>query len=89
MTVCTAPGLCLSRIAPDGAVHLTPFGEIVQEEWERTAALRPNVRLDVFVIMPDHIHGILWITEGPQLTSVPGMDDITFGRGMALSLIHI
>ncbi|PKN98035.1 MAG: transposase [Chloroflexi bacterium HGW-Chloroflexi-4] len=38
---------------------------IVREEWFKTQALRPNIELseDEFVIMPNHIHGIIWIVE--------------------------
>jgi REP element-mobilizing transposase RayT len=35
------------------------FGKIVEEEWQRTGALRDNVSLDEFVVMPDHCHGII------------------------------
>lgn len=44
-------------------MHLNGFGEIVREEWLRTAELRSNVELDAFVVMPNHVHGIIIITE--------------------------
>lgn len=49
----------------DGVMHLNEFGRIVREEWFKTQELRPNIELaqDEFVIMPNHIHGIVWITE--------------------------
>ena len=40
-------------------VVLNDFGEIVRTEWERTAVIRPNVELGAFVVMPNHVHGIL------------------------------
>jgi putative transposase len=40
-------------------VVLSETGMIAQEEWIRTSAVRPDVELDEFVIMPDHIHGVL------------------------------
>jgi len=45
-----------------GEVELSDIGRIVAEEWERTLAVRPNVELDAYVVMPDHIHGIVVIT---------------------------
>ncbi|MGA3245873.1 MAG: transposase [Bacteroidota bacterium] len=42
---------------------MSRFGEIVLEEWERTPIVRPEVMLDKFVIMPDHLHGIIVICE--------------------------
>jgi REP element-mobilizing transposase RayT len=37
------------------------FGALVREEWLRAASIRPNVELDEFVIMPNHLHGIVII----------------------------
>jgi REP element-mobilizing transposase RayT len=46
---------------------LNEFGRVVWEEWFRTAAVRPNVELfeNEFVVMPNHIHGIIWIVGEP------------------------
>jgi len=45
---------------PQGVcVVLNDFGRIVCEEWERTAAVRPRVELGAYIVMPNHIHGIL------------------------------
>ncbi len=56
----------------DGEMHLNEFGKVVREEWFRTAGLRPNVELhdDEFVVMPNHVHGILWIVEASQPAAV-------------------
>jgi putative transposase len=51
---------CLCDIV-DGNTVLSPAGQIVVAEWERTALLRTNVTLDAMVVMPDHVHGILAI----------------------------
>ena len=46
------------------------LAKIVQEEWERTAVFRPGVRLDAFIVMPDHIHGLITIlADGGGLTN--------------------
>jgi len=41
---------------------LNEYGEIARNEWIKTASVRANVVLDVFVIMPNHIHGIIILT---------------------------
>jgi len=38
---------------------LNENGNIVYNEWLKTTEIRSNVELDVFVIMPNHIHGII------------------------------
>lgn len=48
-----------------GRIQLSPWGRIVEEEWIRTPELRPYVRLDSYVIMPDHLHGILTWDRDP------------------------
>ncbi|MCC6550456.1 MAG: transposase [Ignavibacteriaceae bacterium] len=52
----------------DGKMHLNNLGKTVQEEWEKTAVLRPTVSMDEFIIMPNHIHGIIILSppETPE-----------------------
>ncbi len=54
---------CLFGEVMNGEMKLNDFGKIVYAEWFRTEKLRPNVELleDEFVVMPNHIHGIIWI----------------------------
>ena len=47
----------------NGKVVLSKWGEIVKEEWSKTAKIRKNVKLDEYVIMPNHVHGIIWIVD--------------------------
>jgi REP element-mobilizing transposase RayT len=53
-------------------MHLSAAGEIVRDEWFRASVVRPEVSLmeDEFVVMPDHLHGILWL-DGPSTTDAP------------------
>ncbi|MEL7220388.1 MAG: hypothetical protein AAGJ93_03650 [Bacteroidota bacterium] len=44
-----------------GEMYLNVYGQIAAEEWLRTVAVRQNVSLAAFVIMPDHMHGIIGI----------------------------
>jgi REP element-mobilizing transposase RayT len=61
LTLCTQGRAKLFGRVAGGAVDLTDIGRIVAEEWERTPTIRPNVELDAFVVMPDHMHGIIVI----------------------------
>jgi REP element-mobilizing transposase RayT len=47
----------------DGKVWLSQAGRIVEEEWLLTAEKRPYVLLDSYVIMPNHVHGLIIIQE--------------------------
>jgi len=46
-----------------GRMYLNRHGKIVAEEWKRTDELRDEVSLDAFIVMPDHVHGLLWISH--------------------------
>jgi putative transposase len=46
----------------DDTVRLNAIGRMVAKEWVHTRAMRPNVRVDSFVVMPNHLHGLLIIT---------------------------
>jgi REP element-mobilizing transposase RayT len=38
-------------------------GKIAHEEWLRSREIRKEIGLDVFVVMPNHIHGIVYIYD--------------------------
>jgi REP element-mobilizing transposase RayT len=47
-------------------MHVNEVGRIVRDEWLRTGTLRSHVRVlpQEFVIMPNHVHGIVWLLDG-------------------------
>jgi len=51
-----------------GEMRLNCYGEIIQEEWERISTVRPEVELEAFVVMPNHIHGILCFQQDGAFT---------------------
>jgi len=61
VTICVHDRVCLFGCIDSGQMQLSPFGTIVQEEWLRTGKMRPNVILDEFVVMPNHLHGVVMI----------------------------
>ena len=65
ITICTHNREPLFGRVVDGDMVLNALGEIVREEWFRTARVQPYVELfpDEFVVMPNHVHGIVWIME--------------------------
>ncbi|HEX6901929.1 MAG TPA: hypothetical protein VF789_19565 [Thermoanaerobaculia bacterium] len=62
MTICTNyRDQCLGEVDQD-LVLLSPYGEIVVREWNRIPGRHPCVTLDEWIVMPDHMHGILWLS---------------------------
>jgi REP element-mobilizing transposase RayT len=59
VTIC-----CQDKIWRFGSIEnknmlLNDFGEIAVDEWLKLSQRYPNVLLDVFQIMPNHVHGII------------------------------
>lgn len=61
VTICTYQREWLFGKITHGEMKLNNLGEIVRDEWLRTSEIRPNVILDEYVIMPNHLHGIIII----------------------------
>jgi len=59
VTICTWDRMrCLSEVH-EGQVTLSRIGEAVAKEWLAIPRHHPHVHLDEWVLMPDHMHGIL------------------------------
>jgi REP element-mobilizing transposase RayT len=69
----------------NGEMRLNQLGEIVRTEWLKTVNIRSNVELheDEFVIMPNHLHGIIWIVD-EQVGATPAERPLG-GAGSPLS----
>ncbi len=63
ITICCEDRICRFGNIVDGEMILNAYGQIAHEEWMRTPQLRPQIELDAFIVMPNHIHGILKINE--------------------------
>lgn len=48
---------------------LTPAGRVVEASWHAIPAHFPGVTLDAFVVMPDHVHGLVHLDD---LRQTPG-----------------
>jgi putative transposase len=64
----------------EGQMQHNAIGQIVLKEWERMNKLRPEVTSDAFVVMPNHVHGVVWIdhTVGARLASPLRPEDQRF-----------
>ena len=61
VTICTHKRQPLFGKIVDGKMRLSLLGQLVYAEWQKTAVIRPNIYLDAFVVMPNHLHGIIVI----------------------------
>jgi putative transposase len=65
----------------DRQIKLSQYGSVVANVWKDLPNRYRCVALDEFIIMPDHIHGIIWIHDQPK-TFTPNH---TVGAGSLLT----
>ena len=63
ITICTQNRKPIFGDIIDEEMALNEFGIIVKSEWEKTADIRNNINIDEFIIMPNHLHGIIGIID--------------------------
>jgi putative transposase len=77
VTICTHDREFLFGEIKGNEMILNPFGTIAKNEWLKTRIIRSVIELDEFVIMPNHIHGIIIIKDEPRIY---GIEVGTHGR---------
>jgi putative transposase len=61
ITICCQERAQLFGEVIESEMNLNIFGQIAFEEWLQTEKIRENCKLHEFIIMPNHIHGIIEI----------------------------
>ena len=61
VTICVHGGECLLGQIVDGEMRLSRFGQVAGQYWKRIPNHVAQVELDEWVVMPNHIHGIIII----------------------------
>ena len=63
VTICTEKRVRLFGNIFNETMQLNRYGNIIQTCWNKLPQNFPSVKLDTFVVMPNHLHGIVIITE--------------------------
>ena len=75
VTICTQNRRCLFGNVVNVEMVLNHAGRVVAESWQWMGEQYEHVELDEWVIMPNHLHGIIVISErrGGSRTSVQSL----------------
>lgn len=65
ITICCQDRICRFGHIENGEMILNDFGQIAFDEWIKLSERFTNFELDVFQIMPNHIHGIILLNDEP------------------------
>ena len=63
VTVCSYHRECLFGRIMNGVMELNDAGRTVQSVWDELPVHYGNAQLDQFIIMPNHVHGIIVLTN--------------------------
>ena len=80
VTLCTRNQECLFGQVVDNEVVLNQFGRIVRDELEIKPIMRHDVLVDESVVMPNHVHAIIAVTDLAEGTSPERIDPYGFMR---------
>jgi len=79
ITICCQDRVCRFGDVVDGEMVLNDAGRIAHNEWMKTTEIRNNIALGEFIVMPNHIHGIIRLLGRDEFHSpdnkTPKQDD--------------
>ena len=80
VTICTDWREHLFGTVTDGRMEVNAAGRAVERVWQGLPEHYPHVELDVFVVMPNHVHGIVVLVGGEaESESGPTVGSVTGG----------
>jgi len=88
ITICTHNRECLLGEIKNGKVELSVAGQIIEKWWLEIPHKFPDIRIDEYITMPNHFHGVITIVEtnvGADLRVCPNNN----GKDMDLQGEHI
>ena len=76
---------CLFGEIADGLMHLSNEGEIVGRVWSELPRHFPHIAMGEFVIMPNHLHGVIVIQQGEASAQSKGLHRVRWEQSSRIS----
>ena len=76
VTVCTHDRQCLFGEIVASEMTLNEIGQIAQDQWHQLPKRFENIELDAFIVMPDHIHGVIFIIDQSRVGVPRGLPPV-------------
>lgn len=71
VTICTKERDCLFGPVVEGEMQTNAAGEMIRRVWDELPVQYPGVEIDEFIVMPNHVHGVVVLT-GKNLGQAQG-----------------
>jgi len=72
----------------DSKMYLSPIGEMADECWRAIPQHFPHVQIPLWVVMPDHIHGIVIIDDSVETQNVASLHDNETDQTKNIASLH-
>jgi REP element-mobilizing transposase RayT len=89
VTICAYERACVFGQMVDDVMAINAWGQIVQSCWDEIPAHYPMVELDAFVVMPNHMHGVIVIVNDGRGMACHAPTKREFSKPIARSLSTI
>jgi putative transposase len=66
VTICIQGRECLLGEIIDGKMHLNQPGQMIEKWWTELKQKFPAIEIDEFMVLPNHLHGVLMILPNPK-----------------------
>jgi putative transposase len=67
VTICASEGEMLFGEIGGGQMRMNELGQMVHDVWHAMPKHYAAIKVDAFVVMPNHVHGVIWIVgAGPR-----------------------
>jgi len=91
LTVCIFGRACILGDIVGGKIKLSRYGEIIKNEFPKIPEYRPRASLDVWVVMPNHVHCIITLGDYDfhnGISTVVANTDIDLNTHVLVEKIH-
>jgi putative transposase len=72
VTICVRGQKHLLGVVEGGDVLLSPVGQIIDQCWRNITNRNSKIEIDVFIVMPNHLHGIIKIHDVGRGEAIDG-----------------
>ncbi len=76
VTVCVQERKCFFGNIINGQIILNGAGRMIENNWHNLSQRFANIELDEFIIMPNHLHGVIKIIVGAPLVGAQKKDNM-------------
>ncbi len=85
IVMCTHDRSARFGMIENDAMQVNAAGAMIVNVWAAIPAHFPAISLDAFVVMPNHVHGIIWIESGEIETSSSLGDVVKWFKSVTVS----